>query len=84
MGNGLHIAPGDAREAVRFMTERGARRAKGYWSEELYKLLGRAEDLRPNLMAIRKELKVGRDSTRVSTRWGYKLCAGSLPMAFQC
>ena len=45
--------------------QRGAQRAKELRGEQLYKLRGGGEDLRPERMAIFQELKVGRYSTGV-------------------
>ena len=64
VSNGFHIPPGDVRVAVRYITERGASRAEGFWGEQIKKLRRRAEELRPKLLAFREGLKVGCSKAR--------------------
>ena len=59
MGKGLHALPENAREAVRFITERDVGRVEEHWGEQRDKLQTRAELLTPELPAAREELKVG-------------------------
>ena len=58
ISNGFHIRPEDVKEAVTFTRERGAPRIKEYREERLGKLELRAQLLMPELVEIRKKLKV--------------------------
>ena len=45
--NGLHVLPGDVREAIRFIFERGAGDIKILWGNELSRVRSRAHALLP-------------------------------------
>ena len=64
LGNGFHILFEDVREAVRPAAQMGAGRAQEFWNERIPRLCTWEEDLRPVLLAMRKELKVAQYSTR--------------------
>ena len=66
MDNGFRVLPEGVRGAARLVTERGTRRAKEYWGEQLFKLREGADASMPVLLAIRKELKVDQHGARAS------------------
>ena len=62
--NGARVLPEDARESIRFITERGTGSIQAYWARQLAHVKAMAKTLLPDLQKLWEWVEPGRSGTR--------------------